>query len=168
MSIIKEPEDTKAGISGAETETQSDPALMAQHYFNNGLSCSESVLRSFNEAYGLDLPENCYKIASALGGGMGESGCVCGAVSACAMVFGLIAGRNDAHGSNRLAYSAANALQQRFKASHRATCCRVLTKGVEWRSADRKSLCNMFVYDASKIAEEIIETQLKDLLQEVV
>lgn len=162
-------EDAEVRTSGADAKAQSDPARtdparMAQHYFNNGLSCSESVLKSFNEAYALDLPEHCYKIASAFGSGMGESGCACGAVTACTMVFGLIAGRKKAYESNRLAYLAANALQQHFKSSHRAICCRILTKGVEWKSAEHKVLCDQYVYDASKMTEEIIETQLKDLL----
>jgi cysteine synthase A len=154
-------EEAKIGISGTDAEAQSDPALMAQHYFNNGLSCSESVLKSLNEAYALGLPENCYKIATAFGSGMGESGCACGAVTACTMIFGLMVGRNKAFESNRLAYLAANELQKRFKSSHRAICCRVLTKGVEWKSAEHKLLCDQYVHDAAKLTVEIIETQLE-------
>jgi C_GCAxxG_C_C family probable redox protein len=159
-------EDVEAEISGVDAKAgaQSDPARMAQYYFNNGLSCSEAILKSFNEAYALGLPEHCYRIASAFGSGMGESGCACGAVTSCTMVFGLIAGRKEAYESNRLAYLAANALQQRFKSSHRAICCRILTKGVEWKSAEHNSLCDRYVHDAAKMTEEIIETQLKDLI----
>lgn len=150
--------------SGPAPVEKSNPARTAQYYFNNGLSCSESVLKSFNEAYDLGLPAHCYKIASAFGSGMGESGCACGAVTACTMVFGLIAGRKEAYESNRLAYLAANELQLRFKDRHRAVCCRVLTRGVEWKSAEHNLLCDRYVHDAAEMAGEIIETQLKELL----
>ena len=152
--------------SGPAPVEKSNPARTAQYYFNNGLSCSESVLKSFNEAYDLGLPKHCYKIASAsaFGSGMGESGCACGAVTACTMVFGLIAGRKEAYESNRLAYLAANELQLRFKDRHRAVCCRVLTRGVEWKSAEHNLLCDRYVHDAAEMAGEIIETQLKELL----
>ena len=145
-------------------EDKASPVQTASRYFNNGLSCSESVLKTFNEAYALGLPESCYKIASAFGSGMGESGCACGAVTACTMVFGLIAGRKKAYESNRLAYLAANELQKRFKKAHRAVCCRILTKPAEWKSAEQKVLCDNYVHDAVQISEEIIETQLKELL----
>jgi len=145
-------------------ESGRSAADLALHYFKNGLSCSEAVIKAFNEKYALGLPEHCYRIASGFGAGMGESGCACGAVTGCTMVFGLIAGRQKAYESNRMAFLAVHELHEKFKAKHRSTCCRVLTRGVEWYSAEQKRLCEGYVYDAASITEEIIRTQLEELL----
>lgn len=139
-------------------------ADLSLYYFRNGLSCSEAVLKAFNEKYGLGLPENCYRISSGFGAGMGESGCACGSVTGCTMVFGLIAGRKKTYESNRLVFLATHDLLERFRKAHRATCCRILTKGVEWFSAEQKKLCEGYVFSAAAITEDIIQTQLKDLL----
>ncbi len=139
-------------------------AELSLHYFRNGLSCSEAVLKGFNEKYNLDLPEHCYRIASGFGAGMGESGCACGGVTGCTMIFGLIAGRKKAYESNRMAFLAVHELHERFKKANKSICCRVLTRGVEWYSAEQKKLCEGYVFLAAQITEEIILTQLADLL----
>jgi len=153
--------DKNAPVAIQNGQTAADLSL---YYFMNGLSCSESILKGFNEKYNLGLPEHCYKIASGFGAGMGESGCACGSVTSCTMIFGLIAGRKKAYESNRMAFLAVNELHNRFKKNHKAICCRILTKNVEWFSAEQKTLCEGYVYDAAQIAEEIIQTQLKDFL----
>jgi C_GCAxxG_C_C family probable redox protein len=143
------------------TACKYDSPVAAAHYnFSNGFSCSEAVLKAFNEMYKLNLPEDGYRIASAFGAGMGESGCACGAVSACMMTFGLIAGRKNVHESNRLAFLAANELQKEFKKLHKSVCCRVLTRDVEWESAEKKKLCDCYVKNAVEIADSIIKNCL--------
>ncbi|MCL1946086.1 MAG: gamma-glutamyl-gamma-aminobutyrate hydrolase family protein [Chitinivibrionia bacterium] len=133
-------------------------------YFKDGFSCSEAVLRAFNETYELGLCENDKKIASAFGAGMGESGCACGAITACTMAFGLIAGRKNVAESNKLSLLAAKELQNKFKELHKSVCCRALTKNVEWKSAERKKLCENYVKDAVKIADDIIKNNFSQFL----
>jgi C_GCAxxG_C_C family probable redox protein len=139
-------------------------AEMALYYFKNGLSCSEAMLKAFNEKYDLGLPEHCLRIASGFGAGMGESGCACGSVTGAVMVFGLIAGRKKAYESNRLAFLAAKELHRRFKEKHHALCCRILTSGLEWYSAEQKARCEGFEQFSAEAAEEIVLTQLAELL----
>ncbi len=134
------------------------------YYFQNGFSCSEAILKAFNEFYHLGLPEQCAGIASGLGGGMGESGCACGSLTGSILVFGLIAGRRKAYDSNRLAFLAAHELHERFRKRYRCACCRVLTKGYEWYSAEQRAACEAYVRTAAQITEEIIETQLWEQL----
>jgi cysteine synthase A len=159
-------EDFSAGKEAADTSPRDEKKAseLALYYFKNGLSCSEAMLKAFNEKYKLGLPEHCLRIASGFGAGMGESGCACGAVTGATMVFGLIAGRKKAYESNRLAFLAANELQRRFREKNRSVCCRVLTRGVEWYSAEQKVLCEGYEMTSAEIAEEIIETQLADHL----
>jgi cysteine synthase A len=151
----------EAGVSGNGEKKASELAI---HYFKNGLSCSEAMLKAFNEKYDLGLPEHCLRIASGFGAGMGESGCACGAVTGATMVFGLIAGRKKAYESNRMAFLATNELHRRFREKNKSTCCRILTRGVEWYSAEQKVLCEGYEMSSAEIAEEIIETQLADYL----
>lgn len=133
-------------------------------YFRNGLSCSEAVLRAFNEVYHLGLPENFYKIASGFGGGLSESGCTCGAVSGAVMVLSLLAGRNKTHQSNRKVFLAVHELHDRYKTKHKAICCRILTRHVTWNSAEHKIQCEEYVLNAARITDDIIQTQLKEYL----
>jgi cysteine synthase A len=150
--------------AGEDIRPAEGAADLSLYYFKNGLSCSEAILKAFNETYNLRLPEHCYKIASGFGAGMGESGCACGAFTACTMVFGLIAGREKVNESNRMAFLAVNELHKRFRKQHKALCCRLLTKNVEWLSAEHKKICEGYVHDAAGQTEEIIQTQLIDLL----
>jgi cysteine synthase A len=146
----------------AGESTGSTAANLARRYFQNGLSCSEATIKAFNDFYNLGLPENCLKIATGFGGGLGESGCLCGCVSGCVMALSLIAGREKVYQSNRMVFLAANELHRRFRENNKAICCRALTKNVEWFSAGHKKLCETYVVDAAMITEDIIQTRLGD------
>lgn len=133
-------------------------------YFQNGLFCSEAVLRGFNEAYNLGLKEDQYKISTAFAGGLGEAGCACGAVTGCIMVISLIVGRNHNYESERVSFTATKKLHDEFKKKHKALCCRILTNNFTWNSADHKLNCEDLVLDAALITEKIINSDLKDYL----
>ena len=139
---------------------------LSLRYFQNGLYCSEAILRGFNEAYDLGFPPEQYKIATAFGSGLGESGCSCGAVTGGIMVLSLIAGRNHNYESERVSFTAVNELHDRFKAAHKALCCRVLTRNVEWNSAEHKLCCEGLVQHVAELTEEIIQRDLKEYLPE--
>lgn len=139
---------------------------LSLRYFQNGLYCSEAILRGFNEAYNLGFPPEQYKISTPFGSGLGESGCSCGAVTGAAMVLGLIAGRTHNYESERLSFTIVNELHDRFKNLHRSMCCRILTKDVEWNSAEHKFRCEELVLHASEIIEDIIQRELKEYLPE--
>ncbi|MDR1505555.1 MAG: C-GCAxxG-C-C family protein [Treponema sp.] len=135
------------------------------HYFRNGLSCSEATIKALNEYYHLGLPEECHKIATGFGGGMGESGCACGCVTGCVMALSLLAGREKVHESNRMVFLATHELHKRFKEKNKAICCRILTKNVEWSSAEHKKLCEGYVGDAAAFTEDIVQTQLRSYIK---
>jgi len=144
------------------------PAVaLSNEYFRSGLYCSEAILRAFNEVYGLDYPDNMYKIATAFGAGLGEAKCACGAVTGAVMVLSLIAGRNVNYQSERLSFTATNELHDRFKGKHKAMCCRVLTKPITWGTAEHKALCERYVIDAAAIIDEIIKRDLVEILPDL-
>ena len=152
-------------IDSSKTDNGVPPAVeLSLRYFRNGLYCSEAVVRAFNEVYQLGLPESAYKMATGFGSGLGESGCACGAVTGAVAVIGLVAGRVKAYESERIAYLAVKQLHDRFKAEHKAMCCRVLTKSVKWGSAQHKKLCEKYVIDAAAWTDELLQTQLREFL----
>lgn len=163
------PDDTENDSIRAAIESTSmdvrpagSAAELAKYYFRNGYSCSEATVKAFNERYDLGIPGENHRIATGFGGGIGESGCACGCVTGCVMALSMLAGREQVHESNRMVFLAANELHRKFKEKNRSVCCRVLTRSVEWLSAEHKQLCENYVTDAAEIAEEIIIARLDD------
>lgn len=153
------PDDT------AEDYTDLPPAVaLSLRYFRNGLYCSEAVLRAFNEVYGLGYSAEQYKISTGFGSGLSESGCCCGAVTGCVMVLGLVAGRTKNYESERIVFTATRELHDRFRAQHKALCCRALTRNVKWNSAEHKIQCEKYVLDATRITDELLHTRLAEYL----
>lgn len=73
-------------------------ADVAEKYFLEGdFNCAESVLLAANEVYGFGLDaENCVKLVSAFGGGLG-CGKLCGAVAGAMSALGFVAVTGRAH-----------------------------------------------------------------------
>ena len=128
--------------------------MKAAEYFNQGYSCSESIVMEAIEK-GL-VPKELLSVATSFSGGMG-SGCLCGAVAGSQMVLGWLYGKNNLQGNDIKARAFAKQFIEEFKKNHKATCCRVLTAGLDMASPERKAHCTNMVNDCSKILEEIIK-----------
>lgn len=155
--------ETIEKISGS-TSTFPPAVELSLKYFRNGLYCSEAVVKAFNNVYQLGLQESAHKIATGFGSGLGEAGCACGAVTGGVAVLSAVAGRTKAYESERVAHLAVKLLHDRFKAKHKAICCRVLTRSVDWGSAQHKILCEQYVIDAAAITDDILKTHLGEFL----
>lgn len=128
--------------------------MKAAEYFNQGYSCSESIVMEAIEK-GL-VPKELLSVATSFSGGMG-SGCLCGAIAGSQMVLGWLYGKNNIQGNDIKARAFAKQFIEEFKKNHKATCCRVLTAGLDMASPERKAHCTNMVNDCSKILEEIIK-----------
>ena len=73
-------------------------ADVAERYFLQGdFNCAESVLLAANEVYELGLDrDNCHRLVSAFGGGMG-CGLLCGAIAGAMAALGQVAVTERAH-----------------------------------------------------------------------
>jgi len=131
--------------------------MKAAEYFSQGYSCSESIITEAVEK-GL-VPEELLSVATSFSGGMG-SGCLCGAIAGSQMVLGWLFGRNNKSKNEVLARIKAKQFIEEFKKTHRATCCRVLTAGMDMASSERKAHCTNMVNDCSKILEEMIKVKV--------
>jgi C_GCAxxG_C_C family probable redox protein len=134
--------------------------------FAKGFNCSQAILSSFGEEYGLDPVMAC-RVAAAFGGGMGHMGETCGAVTGAFMVIGLKYGLTVADGSQSHweAFSAVQDFVAQFKSRHGTIVCRdLLGLDISDRSTFREAMkqgvpqkiCPKLVQDAAEIVETLI------------
>ena len=135
--------------------------MKATEYFNNGYSCSESIIMELADK-GV-VPRELLSLATPFSGGIG-SGCLCGAIAGAQLVIGYLFGRENNQGNNNIARALAKEFMDEFKKKHRVTCCRILTSGLDMASPERKAHCTNMVEDCSQILNHIIEQNLKTVL----
>lgn len=128
----------------------------AVDYYKQGYSCSESVVKAAIDAGLCD--KNLLCVATSFSGGM-SSGCLCGAVAGAQMVIGANFGKQNSYGNEELARAKAKEFIEEFKKNHKATCCKVLTSGLEFHSPERKQNCKNLVSECAGILKNI--TQIK-------
>lgn len=131
----------------------------AVNEFTNGLYCSEAILQVFNKGYNLGLDEVALKIATGFGVGLGGSKCCCGSLTGAAMVLSVLKGRTSKEEGVEELFALTNLLHDRFRERYKATCCRVLTKNVEWGTPAHHKYCEQFVRGAAEILEEILKNR---------
>lgn len=132
--------------------------MKASEYFNNGYSCSESMIKwAIDEGL---VSKELLSAATSFSGGMGV-GCLCGAVAGAQMIIGAQFGRENQVGNENIARAKAKELVQRFMETHKATCCRVLTRGLEMGSPERKAHCTNMVEHCQKLVEELVSVEVR-------
>lgn len=123
-------------------------------------NCAEAIVKTFNETLELGLSDDALKMASGFGGGLGHSGCMCGALSGAVMVLNCLAGR--AHGERPLSdiYPLTAAFHDVFKEHFGATCCRVLN-GNPFGSKEQGKNCLKLIGETAELLDGfIVEKQL--------
>ena len=132
--------------------------MKAAEYFNNGYSCSESMIKwAIDEGL---VSNELLPVATSFSGGMGV-GCLCGAIVGAQMIIGAQFGRDNNAGNDVIAKAKAKELVQRFMEKHGATCCRVLTRGMEFSGPNRKAHCTNMVDECQSLVEELIQIEAK-------
>ncbi|MDR0477734.1 MAG: C-GCAxxG-C-C family protein [Desulfobulbaceae bacterium] len=130
--------------------------------FNSGFNCSQSILSTYCEEFGLDK-KTALKIASGFGGGMGRLQETCGAVLGAYLLIGLKHGHflPEDRDSKEKAYALIQEFAMRFKERNKTTNCRELL-GVDFITGNKqvaservKKLCPKMVQDAAEIIEQI-------------
>ena len=143
----------------------SEKVKQAVGKFRKGFNCSQAVLSSYSEQFGLDC-NKAYKIATGFGGGM-RMGETCGAVTGAYMVLGLKYGNTTEKDKESKAktYKMVEEHTSRFKARNGSVICRELLgcdisthkgrKEVEDKGLF-STVCPELVQDATQILEEIL------------
>ena len=136
--------------------------MKASEYFNNGYSCSESMIKwAIDEGL---VSEDLLSVATPFSGGMG-SGCLCGAIAGAQMIIGAQFGRENLVGNENLARIKAKELVTKFMEAHGATCCRVLTRGMEMGSPERKAHCTNMVNDCENLVKDLLKSEISGILK---
>lgn len=122
------------------------------------LLCAEAVLSVLNQGLRGGLPpELTVRIASGLPEGLGGSGCLCGALNGGMMALGLFVGRNGPGFFNRRpVMQATQQLHRQFKKQFGSTCCRVLTKELEYGSRTHFDQCAQLTGKTAEMAGRIL------------
>lgn len=133
--------------------------------FNQGFSCSQAVLVSYCEKFGLD-PDTALKISTGFGGGM-HLAQTCGAVTGAIMAIGLKFGRykpQDKDAKTRT-YEYVQRFAEKFLARHDSLSCKDLigcdittTDGMQHAKDNNlfKTVCVDLVKTATEILDEIL------------
>jgi C_GCAxxG_C_C family probable redox protein len=144
-----------------------DNVKQALSRFEQGFSCSQSVLSAYGPQLGLDA-ELALRVSGAFGGGMARMGRTCGAVTGALMVIGLQRGstKADDDEAKDACYDLAREFVDRFEARHGTITCQELLgydiNTPEGREIAKEkglfaTLCPKFVQDAVEIVGQILE-----------
>ena len=136
--------------------------------FKKGFNCSQAVLGSYSEDFGLDC-EHAFKVATGFGGGMRMAE-TCGAVTGAFMVLGLKYGNSTAEDKESKAktYEKIVEFTSMFKARNNSVMCKELlgcdiTTPDGMRKAQENgvfdSICPKVVRDAAEVLEEMLEEE---------
>ena len=129
----------------------------ATDVFHNGFTCSESVIYAIRKHFDLNLPDDVIAMSSGFPWGLGGAGCICGALAGGTMCLGYFFGRRTPGEPVDKCFRLTQEFHDYFKQTCGGTCCRILTKGKEKNSPERKEQCTRFVeITVEKVAEIIL------------
>lgn len=134
----------------------------AEDYYRQGdFYCSEAIVKTIRDEFGLALPDDVIAMASGFPIGMGNSGCSCGAIVGGIMAIGMVFGRTQGKDKKvEKAMSLANELHDFFKKNHKVLCCRILTKGMVLGSPLHMKQCIAFTGEVAEETARILAREL--------
>jgi len=138
----------------------------AEAIFKEGFSCSQAILATFSDEYGLPR-ETALRISQGFGGGMARMAETCGALTGAFMVLGLKHGRTRAEdeAAKEKTYALCQEFVRRFRARHGALCCRELLgcdigtlEGANIARDEKlhDDLCPLLIVSAAEILEDLL------------
>ncbi len=117
--------------------------LAAFYFQDKNLCCSQAVLVAANQVFDGNLSdETAAKLGNGFCGGVGSSGCLCGALSGLIMALGLLAGdiEKSTFKKNTIRKSARN-LHKQFIERYGSACCHILIDPFKSEKNKQKEFC---------------------------
>ncbi len=155
--------------SAMETETLvGQISERAGHLFQTRqLMCAEAVVVSLNQGLGGGLTDTqAVAMAAPFCAALGESGCLCGALSGAVMVTGLFLGNNRPYHHRKDMRESARRLHDAFKTSNGATCCRILSRKAKGDKKAHFQQCADLTAEAAKLAARLILEKRPELIEQ--
>ena len=135
-------------------------------YQTRQMLCSEAVVVTLNTAFDGGLSEDqAIAVSAPFGMALGESGCMCGALSGAVMACGLFVGRAQPYRHRQCMRESARQLHDAFKASNGAICCRALSRTVRHDQQAHFEQCARLTSDAAEMAARLILEQRPELVR---
>ena len=98
----------------------------AGNYFKEGYNCAEAIFLTYRELLAPELDPAMVKLMTGFGSGIGESGCMCGALTGSIVALNMVKGRTTNQLSRNEAYQLAREFTELFTEKYGVTCCRSL------------------------------------------
>ncbi len=127
--------------------------------------CTEAVLVALNQGLDGGLTEDqAVTIAAPFCVAMGDSGCLCGALSGAVLATGLFMGNNRPYAHRKDMRESGMGLHNAFKAVNGATCCRILTEKVKHDKRAHFKQCANLTAGAAEMAVRLVLEKRPDLI----
>ena len=134
-------------------------------YQTRQMLCTEAVLSAINQGLGGGLTDaQATAMAAPFSAAMGETGCLCGALSGAVMASGLILGKDHGHRHRKAMRENARRLHDEFKVANGATCCRALTRKVRHDKKAHFQHCAHLTAQAAEMAARLVLECRPDLI----
>jgi len=161
-----------SSISDREVGTTQTEAVISQIrerarnlFETRQMLCTEAVVVTLNNSLDGGLTEaQAVALSAPFCMGLGDSGCMCGALSGAVMAAGLFLGKDQPYRNRSDMRDSARQLHDAFKASNGATCCRVLSKKVKHNTKDHLRQCADLTAESAEMAARLILQKRPELI----
>lgn len=120
---------------------------LANKYFKKGYNCAQSVILSVSKVLGVRVPVGLVESVSAFRGGIGKSGCLCGALAGATLLIGLLSPKSEKEASEFFRV---------FKEEFKSSCCRVLRGGMDFKDPRLKKHCAKITAETAGLVVEFL------------
>lgn len=128
----------------------------AGNYFKEGYNCAEAIFLAFRELLLTEEDRNLVRCMTGFGSGVGQAGCMCGALTGSVFVLNLLTGRTSNEESRDEAYQLAKEFSDKFVEKYGVTCCRALNPH-PFESREHLTTCLKITGNTGKLLMEFIE-----------
>lgn len=128
----------------------------AGNYFKEGFNCTEAIFMTFREIIDPDLDPKLVKLFTGFGSGLGEAGCLCGALTGSIAAINLIVGRTSLEEDRDPAYKITHEFHDKFEEKFGATCCRILNVN-PYESREHLVTCLKITGNTAKLLMEFLQ-----------
>jgi C_GCAxxG_C_C family probable redox protein len=135
-------------------------------YLTRQMLCAEAVVVTLNKALNGGLSDaQAVAVAAPFSIALGDSGCICGALSGAVLACGLFIGKDQPFHHRQCMRKGARQLHDVFKEANGATCCRVLSKHVRHDQKAHFQNCAHLTAGAAEMAARLVLYHRPELIQ---
>lgn len=142
--------------SKREKPVPTEAGDLAGFYYDQGYNCAQSVILAASQTLKVDVPREVITGASSFSGGIGYSGCVCGALVGGSMFIGIISANHEKARKNKKTLSLSGKLHNAFMSNFGTTYCRELLNGRSFKDKESKQKCRDITVKTAGILVDLL------------